>query len=137
MTDTATRKAPARAYWLKGNANKVASTLTGLLTVFVAIKAVSYVPGAESNFAFQDELVRFFAFAALTVWAALTVGIRRRGAVAVFTLAFASFLELVIVPGRGDVMGTLIFSNLGIVFAYCGLELYWFSLVQKRLRKKS
>lgn len=136
MTDTMMDQAPERAYWLKGNFARAASILTGLVAILVALKAAAYVPASEGSMAYQDQIVRFIAFASLTVWISLSIGLKKRATAAMIVLAFASFLELYVVPGRGEQLGTLAFSNMGIVFAYCGLQLYWFSLVQKRRRQR-
>ena len=132
MTDATIDQAPKRTYWLSGDAGRIANALTGVLAILVAIKAAAYVPAAEGAMAYQDQIVRFIAFASLTVWISLAIGIRKRATATMVVLAFASFVEIYLIPSRGESMGTLAFSNMGIVFAYCGLQLYWFSLVQKR-----
>lgn len=110
-----------------GTAAKIVAALTGVLAVLVAIKAAAYTSAENPVMANQDHFVRLLAFAALTVWTTLTLGLNRRGEAAVVTLAFACFLEMVIVPARGEAMGTLVSANLGIVIAYCAMHLFWLS----------
>ncbi|KCZ91671.1 hypothetical protein [Hyphomonas johnsonii] len=117
-----------RNYWLSGNLAKGATLLTGMLAIFVAIKATMYNSGVGIDL--QDHVVRVVAFASLTVWVALTIGVRRRDAAAVIVLGFATVLELIILPARGQDYGTLASSNLGIVLAYCGLLLYGYRLAE-------
>ncbi len=136
MTNVTTEQAPKRSYWLQGDASRIASGITGILAILVALKAAAYVPAGEGAMVYQDQIVRFIAFASLTVWATFAMGLKKRATAAIVVLAFASFLEMYIVPQRSGSMGTLAFSNMGIVFAYCGLQLYWFALVQKRRRER-
>ncbi len=131
MTEVASTEVEPRNYWPTGIAATVVTGLTGLLAVFVALKAAAYVPNEAPLFENQDHLFRILAFAALTVWTTFTMGVRRRGGAAMLTLAFACVVELVIVPARGDSMGTLVSANLGIVLAYCGMHLYWLGLTSK------
>jgi len=135
MTDASDTMSVTRNYWPKGTMGIIATGLTGLVAVLVALKAIAYEPVQDPIIANQDHLFRLIAFAALTVWATFTMGIRRRGTAAVMVLAFASFVELIIFPARGDNMGTVVSANLGIVFAYCGMEMYWMRLVKKRRGK--
>ena len=137
MTDTLAENTSRRPDWLRGRTRRLVNGLTGVLAILVAVKATLYTPGMNTDFAYQDLIARFVAFASLTVWASFCLGIRRRGFVAIAALAFATFLELVIVPARGYSPGALVYSNLGIVFAYCGLELYGFARVQKRRQRQS
>ncbi len=104
------------------NLSLIASALAGLMAILIAIQTLAYAPGAELTQ--QDHAVRLLAFCALTVWLALALGVRRRGIAAIAVLAFASFLELFVLPLRGDAIGTLASANLGIVSAYCGLQAY-------------
>lgn len=95
----------------------------GLLAIAVAVQVMAYSHGGD--IALTDHAVRIGAFAALTVWTTLTVGLHRRGAAAITVLAFASFIEWVVLPTRGEgVGGTLVSANLGIVLAYCGMHVY-------------
>ena len=103
----------------------IAKGVTGLLAIFVAIQAMVYTSASGSELAYQDHMFRLVAFCSLTLWLAFTIGLRRRGMAAMLTLAFASFVDLLIVPVRAESMGTLVSANLGIVIAYCGLQLYW------------
>lgn len=134
MTDTAVDTEPKRNYWLAGNFALAAKALTGVVAILVALKAVAYEPSSTPLFENQDHFFRILAFAALTVWTTLTLGVKRRGAAAITVLAFASFVELIILPARGSEVFTVASANLGIVFAYCGMQLYWMNLVRKRLK---
>lgn len=125
---------PKRSYWLTGTPLQVAKGLTGIVAVLVALKAVAYEPVTNPVFEHQDHIFRILAFAALTVWTTLTLGVKRRGMAAMVVLAFASFVEIVLMPARGEYMFTVASANLGIVFAYCGMQLYWMNLVRKRLK---
>jgi hypothetical protein len=126
MTEATTTTAPRASAW----AGKPVKTLiqggAGVLAIAVAVQAMAYSPGGDVGL--TDHAVRIAAFAALTVWATLTFGLHRRGAAAVTVLAFASFIEWVVLPTRGEGVGsTLVSANLGIVLAYCGLHLYGLS----------
>ncbi|MEO9971867.1 MAG: hypothetical protein ABJG15_18880 [Hyphomonadaceae bacterium] len=103
----------------------VGKTITGLLAIMVAIQAMKYTAATEPSFAHQDHLFRLIAFCSLTIWCAFTIGLKRSGMAAIMTLAFASIVDLLIVPARTESMGTLVAANLGIVIAYCSLQLYW------------
>ncbi len=120
---------PTRAYWLKGRVGLAAKGLTGCIAVLLAVKTITAAPTEALEW--QDHLFRVIAFAGLTVWAALTIGINRRGAAAIMVLCFASVVEWFVLPGRGATIGTLLSANLGIVLAYCALHLYWDSLTEK------
>lgn len=133
MADTATEIEPNRSYWMTGTPALIAKGLTGIVAILVALKAAAYEPVSDAAFTHQDHIFRILAFAALTVWTTLTLGVRRRGMAAMVVLAFASFVEIVLMPARGDYMFTVASANLGIVFAYCGMQLYWMNLVRKRL----
>lgn len=122
-------------YWPKGIAGQVATRLCGIIAVLVAIKAAAYQPSETPVFAQQAQFVRILAFAALTIWTALAIGLRRRGAAAIITLGFALFVELFLVQMRTEGLPMIASANLGIVVAYCGLQLYWLGLVQKRDRQ--
>lgn len=113
--------------WLKGFPAKLAKGLCGIIAVLVAIKAAAYTPSETEAFAHQEHFVRILAFAALTVWTALTIGVQRRGTASITTLAFAIFVEMFLVPAREAGMPSIVSANLGIVLAYCGLELYGLS----------
>ena len=125
----------SRKYWPKGLAAKIATGLCGLIAVFIAFKAANYQPVSASGLVFQDHLARILSFAGLTVWLAMAIGIRRRGAAAVITLLFAVYVELFIVSVQHDGLPALAAANLGIVLAYCGLQLYWFNLTKNRSHK--
>jgi FtsH-binding integral membrane protein len=136
MSDTVTVEDVSRNYWPKGIAAKVLTGLSGVLAIIVALKAAAYEP-ADGNMLIsnQDHMFRILAFAALTVWTTLAIGIRRRGAGAMITLGFAVFVEMILVPLKHEGMSTVASANLGIVIAYCAMHLYWRGLVQKRLAK--
>ena len=132
MNPTVSEAEPVRDYWPKGLAATFVTGLTGVLAVIVAIKAAAYSPADVHMIAHQDHVMRILAFAALTVWVTFTLGVKRRGEAAIIALAFACFVELVIVPGRSENMGTLVSANLGIVLAYCTMHLYWLGLAVTR-----
>ena len=121
-----------RAYWLRGRLGQLAAGLCGIIAVFVALKSVAFEPGAHDAAGLYDHIVRVLSFAALTVWVAFTIGIRRRNAAAMIALAFAITVELILVPTQHTGLSTITAANLGIVLAYCGLELYWQSLSRSR-----
>lgn len=116
-----------RSYFLHGTAERVATGLTGLIAVLVALKAANWAPGAEV-FALQNELMRMSAFGSLTVWATLTMGVSRRGAAAMLVMVFAAFLELIIMPGSTETLRTLAAGAMGIVLAFLGLQFYWYRI---------
>lgn len=122
----------APSYWMRGLPSQLAKGLCGIIAVMVAIKAAAYDPSQTSFFAHQDHFVRILAFAALTVWTAFTIGLSRRGAAAVITLGFAVIVELLIVQVRHEGLSTVASANLGIVMAYCGLQLYWLGVVKNK-----
>ena len=126
MSDTMHANETQRSYWISGNLKPIATSLTGLIAVLVALKAMTYGTAHEPTL--TDHLSRLIIFASLTIWMTLSIGMRKRGSAAVIVLAFASFLELFVIPSRGDQMGTLASANLGIVFAYAGLQFYWFRI---------
>ncbi|MEM9738373.1 MAG: hypothetical protein AAF829_00760 [Pseudomonadota bacterium] len=114
-----------RSYWLHGTAERVATGLTGLIAVLIAVRTAAWSPGAEV-FALQNELMRMSAFGSLTVWATLTIGISRRGAAAMLTLVFASFLEMIILTPSHETLRTFSSAAVGIVLAFLGLQFYWY-----------
>ena len=114
-----------RSYWLHGTAERVATGLTGLIAVLIAVRTAAWAPGAEV-FPLQNELMRMSAFGSLTVWATLTIGISRRGAAAMLTLVFASFLEMIILTPSQETIRTLSSAAVGIVLAFLGLQFYWY-----------
>lgn len=124
-----------RKYWAKGLPGQLAMGLSGIIAVLVALKTMTYEPGSEAAFPYQDHFFRALSFAALTVWTTLAIGIRRRGPAAMITLGFAIFVELILAPMRQEASTTLVSTNFGIVLAYCGMQLYWLDLVKQRLRK--
>lgn len=121
MTD-ALMESVQRKYWLTGNLKQVGTGLTGLIAVFLALKLVGHETGAVISV--SEHILRMTAYCSLTVWMTLSMGLNRRGVAAIVVLAFASFCELFLLPARGEAMGTLASANLGIVFAYCGLQMY-------------
>ena len=124
-----------RKYWAKGLPGQLAMGLSGIIAVLVALKTITYEPGIEAAFAYQDHFFRVLSFAALTVWTTFAIGIRRRGPAAMITLGFAIFVELILSPMRNEASTTLVSTNFGIVLAYCGMQLYWLNLVNQRLHK--
>tara|TARA_R110000744_G_scaffold217923_1_gene336622 strand:- start:623 stop:1060 length:438 start_codon:yes stop_codon:yes gene_type:complete len=135
MPDTAAEMLPQRKYWVSGNLKMVATGLTGLIAIFVALKAAAYNSGGVIGV--EDHIFRMVAFASLTIWVALTIGLRRSGTAAVIALGFATFVELILEPARGQGYGTLASTNLGIVFAYCGLQLYRYRLADDHKAAKA
>jgi hypothetical protein len=123
MTATPADLEPTRAYWITGPLGWAAKGLTGCIAVFLAVKTISAAP--TEVLVLQDHLFRLIAFAGLTIWAAFTIGLKRRGAAAIIALGFAAVVEWLVLPTRGATMGTLVSANLGIVFAWCALQLYW------------
>lgn len=124
-------------YWMRGVPGLIANGLCGVIAIFVAIKAVSFEPHSFAGSEVFDHLFRITSFAALTVWVTFAIGIRRRGAAAITVLAFAAFLEFVIVPMKTTGLSTIASANLGIVLAYCGAQLYWFALQRDRKHDRS
>lgn len=116
-----------RSYWIHGTAQRVATGLTGLIAVLVALKAAAWSPGAEL-FPLQNEILRMSAFASLTIWATLTMGISRRGAAAMLVLVFAAFLELIIMPASAETIRTLAAGASGIVLSFLGMQFYWYQV---------
>lgn len=114
-----------RSYWLHGTAERIATGLTGLIAVLIAVRAAAWSPGLET-FPLQNEMLRMSAFGSLTVWATLTMGVSRRGAAAMLTMVFAAFLELLILPASGETLRTLSAGACGIVLAFLGLQFYWY-----------
>ena len=51
---------------------------------------------------------------------------------AITTLVFALFVEMVLVPARNAGLPTIVSANLGIVLAYCGLQLYWLLIAEPK-----
>lgn len=122
MTDVLTTESVGRNYWLTGTIKQIGTGLTGVIAVFMALKLAAHDTG--SVLATSDHVLRMVAYCSLTVWIALSIGLNRRGVAAIMVLIFASICELLLLPARGDSVGTLASANLGIVFAYCGLQLY-------------
>ena len=93
------------------------------MLLFLGVLPYEAALGAENG-----HLVRVLAFGALTVWTAFAIGIQRRGVAALMTLGFALFIEVILVNIRPFGMPAILSANLGIVLAYCGLQLYSFAL---------
>ncbi|HAY07579.1 MAG TPA: hypothetical protein PKV67_04370 [Hyphomonas sp.] len=110
------------AGWFGPNLRALSSVCAGGMVVLIAISALSLDTGAFATL--EDRGLRLIAFAALTVWLSLGLGLHRRGVAAISVLAFASFLELFVHPIRGEAVGTLPAANLGIVLAWCSLQVY-------------
>lgn len=102
------------------------------LVIFLAALLVFGRTPPVGNPGLEDHLFRLVSFATLTVWIALIIGIRRRGTAAICALAIASLLELLILPATGGAYGALVSANLGIVIAYCGMQAYWYGIVNSR-----
>lgn len=117
-------------YWIKGVPQQIATGLCGLIAVFIALKAVAFDPSGSGMATMNDHFVRVLSFAALTVWTAFTIGVHRRNIAAMIALVFAIVVELLLVPTTHSGLSTITAANLGIVLAYCGLELYWNALVE-------
>lgn len=117
---------------MRGVPALIANALCGLIAIFVAIEALTFDAGALPGSVALDHFVRITSFAALTVWVTFAIGLSRRGAAAIIVLAFAAFLELVIVPIRATGLSTIASANLGIVAAYCGAQLYWFAVQSRK-----
>ena len=120
-----------RSYWLYGTAERVATGLTGLIAVLIAVRSAAWAPGLET-FPLQNEIMRMSAFGSLTVWATLTMGLSRRGAAAMLTLVFATFLDLIILPLSVETVHTLSAGAFGIVLAYLGLQFYCYRVSSGR-----
>ena len=91
MADQTVEMTPQRNYWISGNLKTVATGLTGVIAIFVALKATAYSAGDVVGL--DDHIFRTVAFASLTVWVALTIGLRRSGAAAIIVLGMATFIE--------------------------------------------
>tara|TARA_R110000787_G_scaffold187716_4_gene299554 strand:- start:7928 stop:8329 length:402 start_codon:yes stop_codon:yes gene_type:complete len=130
MADQTVEMTPQRNYWISGNLKTVATGLTGVIAIFVALKATAYSAGDVVGL--DDHIFRTVAFASLTVWVALTIGLRRSGAAAIIVLGMATFIELILAPVRGESYGTLASANMGIVLAYCGLQLYCYRVSEDK-----
>ncbi|MEM1086661.1 MAG: hypothetical protein AAGH90_02960 [Pseudomonadota bacterium] len=134
MKDMAVKSDIASGNWLSEPVKLIVKGLTGIVAVIVALKAISHDPSSNPDLAADVHVFRLLAFAALTVWTALTIGIQRRGKAAVIVLVFAIIVDFVILPARGSNLYTIASANLGIVLAYCGLQLYWMRANQSRPR---
>lgn len=121
----------SREYWIQGLPNQIAAGLCGIIAVLVALKSVAYDPAAGGDMTLFNHSVRAASFAALTIWISFTIGIRRRGVAAMIALGFAVIVELFLVPTMHGGASTIVTANLGIVFAYCALQLYWNAIVQQ------
>jgi hypothetical protein len=131
MADATAEMTPQRNYWVSGDLKTVATGLTALIAIFMALKVTAYSAGDVVGL--DDHIFRTVAFASLTVWVALTIGLRRSGAAAIIVLGMATFIELILAPVRGESYGTLASANMGIVLAYCGLQLYCYRINENRL----
>ena len=131
MNDRAHGQAIERSYWVHGTVERIATGLTGIIAVLVALKAAAWSPGAEV-FALQHEIARMAAFASLTIWSTFTIGLGRRGVAAMLVMVFAAILELIVMPVRSEMADTLGAAAAGIVLAYLGLQFYWFSVAGKK-----
>ncbi|MEO1662319.1 MAG: hypothetical protein AAFR51_15130 [Pseudomonadota bacterium] len=120
------------SYWLGGRCGDIATWLCGLIAVLVAIKVIAVQPNDSTLFSENGHFVRVLAFGALTVWTTLAIGIQRRGAAAIITLGFALFVEVFLVSVRPVGVPAIVSANLGIVLAYCGLQLYSFALARRQ-----
>lgn len=128
MTDSAVVSQTEASGWLSTSTVRIAKGLAGMIASLIAVKTIVYQPDTVFVFDHQDHILRILAFAALTVWTTFTFGIKRRGLAAITVLAFATFVETVLVPAQGAQVRTIASANLGIVLAYCGMQLYWLNL---------
>jgi hypothetical protein len=119
-----------RKYWVTGIPKQIATGLCGVIAVFIALKAVAFDPEGTGLATNSDHFVRVLSFAALTVWTAFTIGVQRRNIAAIISLVFAIIVEMLLIPTTHSGLSTITAANLGIVLAYCGLELYWNALVE-------
>jgi hypothetical protein len=103
MTATPADTEPTRSYWIRGPIGWAAKGLTGCIAIFLAVKTISSAPVGALDL--QDHVLRMVAFAGLTVWAALTIGLKRRGAAAIIALGFASVVEWLVLPTRRGASG--------------------------------
>ncbi|MGH1421846.1 MAG: hypothetical protein ACRBEQ_08510 [Hyphomonas sp.] len=126
MTDVNTTEPVDRQYWLTGKLKQIGTGLTGVIAVFMALKLAGHDTGGVITM--SDHILRMVAYCSLTIWITLSVGLNRRGFAAILVLGFASVCELFLLPARVDSVGTLASANLGIVLAYCGLQLYVWSV---------
>lgn len=122
MTGETQQETVNRDAWFGPNLRALSSVCAGGMVVLIAISALSHDTGAFATL--EDRGLRLIAFAALTVWLALGLGLHRRGVAAMVVLGFASFLEVFVHPIRGEAVGTLPAANLGIVLAWCSLQVY-------------
>ncbi len=122
MSELAATPAPTQRAGMKKLIRLLAVFCAGLMVVAIALDAMSHSTGLFVSR--EDHALRLLAFSALTVWLTLGMGIAHRGVAAVSSLTFASFIDLILLPSRGEAHGALISANLGIVCAYCGLTLY-------------
>jgi len=136
MTEAPQKQIQHRFYMPTGMAAKIATALTGVITMFVAYQATIFVPAAGEDAVLQNHLARALTFGALTIWLTLTLGIRHRGMAAVMTLIVASFLDISLMNFKGTQVGTITASNMGIALAYCGMQLYWFEVTKTKRRER-
>lgn len=124
MAETTLGQQIERSYWLHGTAQQFATALTGIITVLVALKTAAHTPSDTELMLWQAQILRACAFASLTIWATLTMGLSRRGVAAMLVMVFATVLELIVLPARGGTLVTLAPSACGIALAYLGLHFY-------------
>lgn len=136
MTEVAEREIQHRFYMPTGLAAKIATALTGMITMFVAYQATIFVPAAGEDAIYQNHLARALTFGALTIWLTLTLGVRHRGMAAVITLLVASFIDISLMNFKGTQVGTIVSANMGIALAWCGMQLYWFEVTKDKRRAR-
>lgn len=105
--------------WLQG----AVTGLAGVIATLVALKAASYEPSAHALLPWQDHMARVISFAALAVWTSFAFGLKRKDFAAITTLAFATAVCLAVAPPDSGGIAPLTAANLGIVLAWCSLEL--------------
>ncbi len=123
------------AYWVQGDAaQRITTALTGLIAIFVAVKAAAWAP-ETAHLQFHEAVSRTAAYCALTVWLVLSFGFRRRGAATALALVFAAIVELVVMPARVDELATLSTAAGGIALGFLGLQVYLSTLVAQARQK--
>lgn len=126
MSDMTAGEERGPSAWMDRRLEQIATGVTGVIAVIVALKTVTFAESADTVLPLQDYVVRASAFSSMTIWTALTIGLHRRGVAAMVALGFALCLELIFSPLRGVIMPALGASSFGIGLSYLGLHLYWY-----------
>lgn len=103
------------------------------LLAFIAWGALSYAPPIAKILPFQDKIEHFGAFAALTLWLALSFGRQRKLMIGALAIGAAMALEMAqagLTATRTASLPDLIASSLGVVAALT------FILVAERLIRR-